>query len=191
MTREKRTRAEILNKEPEFHWGDPAKVNWRKLLWTFPLHQVASTFGVLFLANALTNSVFSAPTARWILTEVPYFPAPVALAFINGVFLQRRFGHRVMQWVWVLPFLILCMPYTFEPRVYPLSERFARPLGGPCEPTLHCGSLRVLEAAFCTALAYSIGAILTTKRTAPRIIDLGAFRPTAQNLRPPSESDHP
>jgi hypothetical protein len=135
-------------------------INWWTLLWTFPLHQIISTVGVLLLATVLTESAVSPSTARWILGRMPYFPVPVALGFINGFFWQRRLGHRVMQWVWVLPFLMLCLPYVFD-RSYPLSERFARPLGAPCEPTVHCVALRGYESAFCTAVSYSLGAFLS------------------------------
>ena len=134
-------------------------INWWTLLWTFQLHQIISTVGVLLLATVLTESAVSPSTAQWILGRMPYFPVPVALGFINGFFWQRRLGHRVMQWVWVLPFLILF--YMIIETSPSLTEGLARRFGDPCPIDLHCISLRGLESAFCTAVSYSLGAFLS------------------------------
>jgi len=86
-----------------------------RLWWAFPLHQIISTVGVLILAGFLTFATSSSSRARWILTETPYFPVQIGLAFLIGFVLQRYLHHRVMQWVWVLPFLILCVSFGLTP----------------------------------------------------------------------------
>jgi hypothetical protein len=135
-------------------------INWWTLLWTFPLHQIISTLGVILLAIVLTRSAMSPPTAQWILNDMPYLPVQVAVAFINGFFLQRRLGHQAMQWVWVLPTLLLF--YMINHTSPSLSEGLARRFGSPCEPRdLHCYGLRGAEAVFCTAVSYSLGAFLS------------------------------
>ena len=136
--------------------------HWRRgLWWTFPLHQIISTAGVLILAGFLTYDAFSAPTAQAIMTRTPYFPVPVALAFINGFYLQRRLRHQVMQWVWVLPFLMLF--FVIDQTSPSLREGLARRFGAPCPfpVDIQCVSLRVYEAVFCTSVSYSLAAFLS------------------------------
>jgi hypothetical protein len=137
------------------------QINWGRLLWTFPLHQIIGTFGVLLLARALIYEIVSPQTAQQVLTQTPYFPVPVALAFISGFFWQRRLGHQAMQWVWVLPALILF--YMIDQTSPSLSVGLARRLGAPCPfpVDLQCAGLRGAEALFCTAVSYSLGAFLS------------------------------
>jgi hypothetical protein len=62
-----------------------------------------------------------------------------------------------MQWVWVLPSLIL---FSVIDQTSPsLREDLARRFGAPCPfPVV---SRRGLEALLCTAAAYSFGALLS------------------------------
>ena len=129
------------------------------LWWKFPLHQLLSTVGILILAGILTFAVTSSSQARWILTEKPYFPVQTAVAFCVGFALGRYLKHRAMEWVWVLPLLILCVSFglihlTFGGRL----EHF---FGTSCKPELRCFDQLAVTLPFYTAASYSLAAFLS------------------------------
>jgi hypothetical protein len=126
--------------------------------WLFPLHQILSTIGVLALAGLLTFVFSPSQWARWILTETPYFPIQIALAFVIGLALPRFLRHWLMKWVWVLPFLILCISFTLTPLSVPGKlERF---FGWGCRPELGCFVQLAVTLPFYTAASYSVAAFL-------------------------------
>jgi len=130
----------------------------RGVWWAFPLHQILSTVGVLALAGLLTFIVSPLPRARWILTETPYFPVQIALAFLIGLVLPRFLRHWLMQWVWVLPFLILCVSFVLTP--LPLVDRFEHYFGWGCRPELGCFVQLAVTLPFYAAAAYALAAFL-------------------------------
>jgi hypothetical protein len=135
--------------------------------WAFPFHQILSTIGVLALAGLLTFVFSPSQRARWILTETPYFPAQIALASFLGVVLPRFLCHWLMKWVWVIPFLILCISFILTP--LPIMGRFERFFGWGCRPELGCFVQLAVTLPFYTAASYSVaaflrGAIRTHKR---------------------------
>ena len=83
--------------------------------WAFPFHQLLSTVGVPVLGAFLTFTVSPPSEARWILTETPYFPVQIALALVIGFGLPRFLRHWLMEWVWALPFSILCVSFILTP----------------------------------------------------------------------------
>lgn len=129
------------------------------LWWAFPLHQLLSTVGVLILAGFLTFATLSPSRARWILTGTPYFPVQIVIAFFIGFVFQHYLRHRVMEWVWVLPFLILCVSVALTP--LPLVGRFDRYFGWGCRPELHCFVQLAATLPFYTTASYSLAAFLS------------------------------
>lgn len=128
------------------------------VLCAFPFHQMLSTVGVLALAGLLTFIVLPLPRARWVLTETPYFPVQIALAFLIGLVLPRFLRHWLMQWVWVLPFSILCVSFILTP--LPLVGRFERYFGWSCRPELGCFVQLAVTLPFYTAVSYSLATFL-------------------------------
>jgi len=126
--------------------------------WAFPFHQILSTVGVLALAGFLTFILSPSTRARWILTETPYFPVQIVLALFIGFVLPRFLRHRLMQWVWVLPFSILCVSFVLTP--LPLVGRFERYFGWGCRPELRCFVQLAVTLPFYTAASYSVAAFL-------------------------------
>jgi hypothetical protein len=142
--------------------GGSGKLRWKTgSWWTFPIHQIISTVGVLVLAGFLTFTTSSASRARWILTETPYFPVQIGLAFFIGFVLRRYLRHQVMQWVWVLPFLILFVSFVLTP--LPLVGRLDRFFGRGCRPELGCFVQLAVTLPFYTAVSYSLSAFLSRK----------------------------
>jgi len=138
--------------------GGPQYARRDGIWWAFPLHQILSTVGVITLATVLTLTLSPSTRARWILTETPYFPVQIALALLIGFVLPRFLRHWLMQWVWVLPFLILCVSFILTP--LPLAGRFERYFGWDCRPELRCFVRLAVTLPFYTAVAYSLTAFL-------------------------------
>lgn len=127
--------------------------------WTFLIHQLLSTLGILMLAGFVTFAVASSSRARWILTETPYFPVQIALAFCAGFVLRRYWRHRAMEWVWVLPFFILCV--SFARMHLTLGGRLEHFFGASCRPELRCFDQLAVALPFYTAVSYSLAAFLS------------------------------
>lgn len=130
----------------------------RGVWWAFPFHQVLSTIGVLALAGVLTFVFTSSPRARGILTETPYFPVQIILAFFMGLVLPRFLRHWLMKWVWVLPFLILCVSFVLTP--LPTVTKLDRFFGWGCRPEFGCFVQLAVTLPFYTAVSYSVAALL-------------------------------
>lgn len=126
--------------------------------WAFPFHQILSTVGVIAVAGLLTFILSSSTRARWILTETPYFPVQIALALLIGFVLPRFLRHWLMYWVWVIPFLILCVSFILTP--LPLAGRFGRYFGWDCRPEFRCFVQLAVTLPFYTAMAYSLTSFL-------------------------------
>jgi len=130
-----------------------------KLWGTFPVHQIVSTVGILLLAGFLTFAVSSPSRARWLLTETPYFPVQIGLAFFVGFILQRYLRHRVMQWVWVLPLSVLCV--SFGLLHLPVGARIEHYFGTSCRPEFRCFDQLAITLPFYTSVSYSLAAFLS------------------------------
>jgi hypothetical protein len=129
------------------------------LWWKFPLHQVVSTIGVLVAAGFLAFATSTSSQARSILTDHPYFPVQVSLAFAAGFLLRRYLRHEVMRWVWVLPSLIVLVVLALTP--LPVGERIGRLFGTSCKPELGCFDQLAVTLPFYTAISYSLAAFLS------------------------------
>jgi hypothetical protein len=141
----------------------------------FLMHQIISTEGVLVFASILSTTVFEIlgqiglPVqmrfVHWILTETPYFPVQIGLGFFWGWLLGRRFRHRSMVWVWVVPGLLLSFVVvavrTITPDLTSVLGQSANPFshyfGWGCQPKNRCLDQILVTMPFYSAIAYSIG----------------------------------
>src|SRR5215831_12394554 len=144
-----------------------------KSILLFAAHQLVGTWGVAIFAYFLGTSIWSlwdlfAQThskrpLHWVLTETPFFPIQICLSTYFGWSLARRFRHREMQWVWVIPTMILCYAIIAIPARPPDSLSALSPVhaawsdyfGWGCLPQNHCLSQLVITMPFYIAVAYS------------------------------------
>lgn len=149
-----------------------------KRVLVFLIHQFVGTWGIAFFAYFLGSSIFELPSVfgrtysmrslHWILTETPYFPVQISLGLYFGWLLGRRFKHRSMLWVWVIPALILCYAVVAVPTLTPQATSVLVQTGGPlshyfgwgCQPKDRCLDQLLITMPFYVATAYSIGAWL-------------------------------
>jgi hypothetical protein len=156
----------------------------------FVAHQLVATLGVLVVAPYVTNffrDVLSAfgwviqkNEVSWILTETPYFPMQLFLAFSLGWLLGRHFRHRSMLWVWILPLVILISVVVAFPAIGQLAlaryaslsspSRLSHFFGWGCQPKNRCLDQVVITLPFYSAAAYSLGATVARKLGGPDYI---------------------
>jgi hypothetical protein len=182
--RRQRRRPTALTMEHGVHGTD-----WKRIpisIATFIGHQFASTFGVAFFASLLGISfhdVWSKLGAKYtmrpvyfILTETPYFPVQITLGLWFGWLLRRRFGHRSMNYVWVLPSLLLCSAILlFWARNDAYASVFAdKPslwshyFGWGCQPKNRCLDQLFFTMPLYAATSYSIGSWFASRVSARR-----------------------
>ena len=118
-------------------------------------------------------SLFVSYNASILLTELHYFPMQIILALWTGWSFGRRFQHRSMLWVWVLPFLLLCYAVVAIPTLAPdivftsvitqatgnhssLSHYF----GSGCLVENGCIDQLIITMPFYVSVFYSLGALL-------------------------------
>jgi len=141
------------------------------------MHQSTGTIGVLVVALLLTGFAFdvlrwfgwSFPInySNWVLIGTPYFPVQIVVGLILGSLLGRRFQHRSMLWVWVLPFMFLCYLLIALPTPdasAARNSRFSHFFGWGCRPENRCFDQVGATAPFYVSAAYSIGALLARRR---------------------------
>jgi hypothetical protein len=172
--RRQRRRPEALTMEPRFN-----VTNWQRVpisIATFIGHQFASTLGVPFFAYFLGISLhdigsklgakYSLRPVYFILTETPYFPVQIALGLWFGWLLRRWLGHRSMNYVWVLPSLLLCCAILiFWARNAAHTSVLANGpsawshyFGWGCQPKNHCLDQLLITMPFYASTSYSVGA---------------------------------
>jgi hypothetical protein len=163
---------------------------WKKIatsILLFVAHQVGGTFGVAVFAYLVGISIFrfvalfgiahSTRTLHHLLTELPYFPVQIAVGLWCGWGLARRFRHRAMKYVWILPFLsltyaVFALPGGSTPEPVSVLDarqsRFSHYFGWGCQPKDHCLDQLVTTMPFYAALAYSFGAWLAFRTSRER-----------------------
>jgi hypothetical protein len=156
-----------------------------KAILIFVMHQVSATLGVGFgagsvaffifgLLRPLNPELFSTHNMYEALTRLPYFPIQIPLAFWWGWALSRRFRHRSMLWVWVLPLLVLCYVVVEMPATAPGftsaialanidQHRLSHYFGWGCRFEDRCIDQLTFTMPFYASAAYSIGALLARK----------------------------
>jgi hypothetical protein len=151
----------------------------------FAIHQLLSTWGVAVTAPFLVafgsdflrlfGKTFTMRDSYRISTETGYFPVQIGLALFLGWFLGRGAPRRLMLWVWVLPFAILCYAVAAVPTfsLVPISPALQAGVGQSrlwhyfapgCRQEYRCLDQIIVVMPFYAAAAYSIGALF-----APRI----------------------
>jgi hypothetical protein len=153
-----------------------------KSVLVFAMHQVIGTWGIAFLAAfGLTSLLelipdFAAwkPSMRgvhWLLTENPFYPVQIGAGLYIGWLLGRRFQHRSMLWIWILPLAALCYALLAGVILIPeWTSILARPstakawllhyFGWGCRPRARCLDQLVITMPFYASAAYSLGALL-------------------------------
>jgi hypothetical protein len=144
----------------------------------FVIHQFVGTLGIAFFAYFLGSSIFELPSLfgrtysmrslHWILTENPFFPVQIALGLYFGWLLGRRYKHRSMLWIWIVPALILSYAVVAVPTLTPRPRSVLAQTGTPlshyfgwgCQPKDRCLDQLLITMPFYVAAAYSIGAWL-------------------------------
>jgi hypothetical protein len=153
-----------------------------KSVLIFVVHQIVGTWGIGFLAAFALFSLFDAiPDSagwkppmhfrHWLLTENPFYPVQIVSGLYFGWLLGRRFQHKSMLWIWVLPLAALCYGLMVGHILIPeWKSALARPstvgsrlsyyFGWGCQPRAHCIDQLLITMPFYASAAYSLGALL-------------------------------
>jgi hypothetical protein len=151
-------------------------------VFIFAVHEFVGMWGIAFFAGVGLASVFDfvpdfggwKPSMRfihWLLTENPFYPVQILAGLYLGWLLGRRFQHRSMLWIWVLPLAVLCYALIAVPILVPAwTSILARPstirsrlsyyFGWGCQPRAHCIDQLLITMPFYASAAYSLGALL-------------------------------
>lgn len=153
----------------------------------FICHQLFGSWGIAFLAGFGSFSLFdmlpdsaglkpSMHILHWLLTENPFYPVQISTGLYFGWFLGRRFPHKSMPWVWILPLLVLAYSFLAGPVVSPWASLLIRPeslrgrlgfyFGWGCQPRDRCIDQLLLTMPFYASAAYSAGALLARNASA-------------------------
>jgi hypothetical protein len=163
----------------------PGRGSKMRAALAFIAHQLMATFGSAIAAAIGVNfffavlrpvnpQLFASHNASRILTELPYFPAQIASSLWWGWYLSRRFRHRSMLWVWVLPFAVLSCAVLALPTMFPSSSpvplmlragvgqsRWSHYFGRGCTVRYYfCSDQLFITMPFYASVAYSVAALL-------------------------------
>ena len=154
-------------------------------LLVFVFHQFIGTWGIAFLAafglfsllDVLPSFVNQKPFLRfvhWVLTGNPFYPVQIVVGLYFGWLLGRRFHHRSMVWIWILPLAILIYSFATTPVLSPWESLLSRPttvqsrlsyyFGWGCQTRARCLNQLVITMPFYASVAYSVGALLARNR---------------------------
>ncbi len=156
---------------------------WVRSALVFVMHQIIGTEGVIWLttlgAFLFTGSITEVHEAwahsaltrgiHLILTNTPFFPIQISVGAYLGWKLYRRWRHRSMLWVWIFPGLVLTYaviaiptfsPWSLSAETGPLSHYF----GWGCQADYRCYDQLTFTEPFYTSVAYSLGALWTSRR---------------------------
>jgi len=156
-----------------------------KAVLVFAMHQFLGTLGVALIVPWLVAGGFdtlgffgshiSTKYTNAILTGNPYFPAQIGLGLVVGWRLNRRWRHRSMLWVWVLPLAVVCYAVFTHPLGILFVGRSPNEVGFPeagirqalwhwfgwgCRQADRCLDQALFIMPLYVSLAYSIGAAL-------------------------------
>jgi hypothetical protein len=157
---------------------------WIKSGLIFAVHQIVATESVIWLTilgTFLLRGSIAEVHEAWvhsafmrgmhlILSNTPFFPIQIAVGAYLGWRVYRRWGHRSMLWVWILPgvvltYAVIAIP-TFSPsslsvETSPLSHYF----GWGCQADFRCYDQLTFTQPFYTSVAYSLGALGASRRS--------------------------
>ena len=158
---------------------------------TFLMHQFVGTEGVVWLTvlgGFLVRTSIAELHEPWaksglmqgfhlMMSNTPFFPIQIAAGAYFGWRLYRRWRHRSMFWVWILPGLVLAFAVveipTFSPWATPVAADtgpMAHYFGWGCQADYRCYDQLTFTEPFYTSVAYSLGALLAARQfqTAPQ-----------------------
>jgi len=105
-----------------------------------------------------------------VLTENPFYPVQIVAGIYLGWLLGRRFNHKSMLWVWILPLAILIYAFAATPTLSPWASILEQPntvksrlsyyFGWGCQPRARCLDQLVITMPFYASVAYTFGALL-------------------------------
>jgi len=147
----------------------------------FVMHQIIATEGVIWLtilgtfllrgSIAQVNDAWAHSVMRGLrLIHTPFFPIQIVAGAYTGWCLYRRWTHRSMFWVWILPgavltYVVIAIPtfssWALTPQTGPLSHYF----GWGCQPDYRCYDQLTFTQPFYASVAYSLGALWAASRT--------------------------
>src|SRR5438477_10180068 len=108
---------------------------WVGSVFVFVMHQIIATEGVIWLTilgtfllrgsirdvhEAWASSAFMR-AMHLILSNTPFFPVQIVAGTYLGWSLYRRWRHRSMLWVWILPGILLAYAVTERLTISPWS----------------------------------------------------------------------
>jgi hypothetical protein len=144
----------------------------------FAFHSLAATLGTMICASFLIYSLrrtveewgfgMQSSTVQQLLYK-PYFPIQLAVAFIAGYLMMRRYGHAAILWAWIPPAIILGIAIATTERSLlegSLSWRLKHFFGASCSPPA-CWDQVAYTATFYSGVAYAMGGLFQS---------LGGFR---------------
>src|SRR5208283_4378368 len=107
-----------------------------------------------------------APTSHLVhrvLTANPFYPVQIATGLCFGWVLGRRWQHRAMVWVWVLPLMVLCYVFFTATALIPqwaelppsagIQSRLSYYFGWGCQPYAHCLDQLLITMPFYVSVA--------------------------------------
>ena len=168
---------------------------WIKSGLVFAVHQIGATEGVIWLSilgtfllrgsiaelhEAWAHSAFMR-AVHLISSNTPFFPIQIAAGMYLGWSLYRRWGHRSMLWIWILPGVVLSYavvavptfsPWSLSVETGPLSHYF----GWGCQADYHCYDQLTFTQPFYTSVAYSLGALWASRKSRTKGTDEGHRR---------------
>jgi hypothetical protein len=158
---------------------------WVRSALVFVMHQIIGTEGVVWLTTLgvfLLGSSVREVHEPWgssalmrgmhlIFSNTPFFPIQIAVGAYVGWKLYRRWGHRSMLWVWILPGVVLAYavaalltisPWSLSAETGPISHYF----GWGCRADDRCYDQLFFTQPFYTSVAYSFGALWASRKIA-------------------------
>jgi hypothetical protein len=158
---------------------------WVTSALVFVMHQIIGTEGVVWLATLgvfLLRSSVREVHEPWgysalmrgmhlIFSNTPFFPIQIAVGAYLGWKLYRRWGHRSMLWVWILPVMVLTYAVIAVPTFSPWSTvdtggPLSHYFGWGCQAEYRCYDQLIFTQPFYTSVAYSLGALWASRKVA-------------------------
>jgi hypothetical protein len=132
-----------------------------------------AAFGLFSLLDMVPDSAAWKPSVHFahrLLTENPFYPVQIVSGLYFGWLQGRRFQHRSMLWIWVLPLAILAYAFVATPILSPWASILVRPdtvqswlsfyFGWGCRPRQRCIDQLLITMPFYVSVAYAPGARL-------------------------------
>src|SRR5580700_4530414 len=148
------------NRSNESQWTVNAVTRQMPSCGTWGIAFLAA-FGVFSLFDVLPSFANQKPFLRfgyWVLTENPFYPVQIVVGLYFGWPLGRRFHHKSMVWIWILPLAILIYSFAATPVLSPWESLLSRPttvqsrlsyyFGWGCQTRARCLNQLVITMPF-------------------------------------------